>query len=194
MCLIVFALTGCSTGSRQSDLSMSDKSNKNLFDFLDQELTLYGIVTVNDANRPQLREWSIARDDAGFTVTAAPEVSKTVRAYLESVFPPARFDDGETLIFRDDERSTTAMLNWSDSETQLIVLHWQDAAVQSRIADAQQEAIGEVFNKAGAEMDTLVQEMLATTDEEEKAAKLEAVISKSEEIAEAARLLLDEDD
>jgi hypothetical protein len=152
-----------------------------LLDFLASEFHQYGFDAASPVASSSIYDWSLARDEAGFTLTTSSEAHALLKAYLAQVFSMPKFDSAETLIYRNDDKHTTVMLSAGES-TQLIVLHWQDPAVQSKIARARDDAIEEVFDRWQSEMEVLLTAADAASDEAERSAVLEEASRTLEEL------------
>jgi hypothetical protein len=158
-----------------ADTSMNESSN--LTSFLTLELAGYGLE-VADGVWPKISDWTISRDEFGFVVKTTVAAHAPLRSYLESFFPPARFDDSidnsdGTLIYRDDKRFTTAMLNRSADETELIVLHWKDPEVRKKIAVRQEAAIYQVLDDELKAIESMFEDAATETNDAKLATKFE---------------------
>ena len=167
----------------------SNHQPSNLFSFLDDELGGYGF-TPQQTDYPPIDDWTLSRDEFGFVVKSTCDAHIAIRKYLESAFPPARFSDtdaeaGSTLIYREDDCHTTAMLNQHRHETELIVLYWKDRDVRARASAKVDAAINQVFDTAFHEFEEIVDASLAETDEGRQAAKIDAASEKLREIKDA---------
>ena len=167
----------------------SKHQRSNLFSFLDDELGGYGFTPQQPDFSP-IDDWTLSRDEFGFVVKSTCDAHIAIRKYLESAFPPARFSDtdaeaGSTLIYREDDCHTTAMLNRHRDETELIVLHLKDRNVRARASAKVDAAINQVFDTAFHEFEGIVDESLEETDEVKQAAKINAASEKLREIKEA---------
>lgn len=156
-----------------------------LLHFLASEFAKYGLDAPAPNTSPSIRDWSLERDEAGFTLSTSADAYARLKAYLEQVFSVPKFDDTGTLIYRNDDKHTTVMLNSGES-TQLIVLHWCDAAVRSKIERARLVALEELFDRWRSEVEALIADAEAASDETEQAAILEEVTRKIEELISAS--------
>lgn len=149
--LLIFLLPSCSAEKPLPSAAPSPVAGDvPLVSFLSDELTGYGF-TVSALASPSIDEWTISRDEYGFVVSTAKEAYLPLRNFLEETFPPARFEDSETVTYRDDNHHTTVMLNRNDTATELIVLYWKDPKVQTEISTRAEAAVEQILEGAARE-------------------------------------------
>src|SRR5262245_54148016 len=96
-------------------------------------------------------DWEVRRDHFGFTIAFPVAHFSAIEAFLLGALGPAKFssDDGvPTRIHRDDNVGVTVMLTAAADLGQLILLHWRDPAIRSKIAAKQSAAIEQVIEDA----------------------------------------------
>lgn len=185
---VILALVagGCSPGDSTTSAPDTDMSGMpSISAFLNEEFKEYGLEP-GDSSALSHSDWTLERDQCGFTLRTAPEAFLPLLQHLDSVFPPSRFDSaegsGRTLIFRDDAHHTTAMLAQGAGQTELIVLHWKDPAIRAAISQQQEEAISQLVDGALSKFHGMVDDAVEEIDEEKQAAKLDAALERAEEI------------
>jgi hypothetical protein len=88
-------------------------------------------------------DWTIHRDEFGFTVTFPLEHFSLVATFVSGIFGTAQFssEHGPTIIHRDDDACVTVMVTTDRGAGQLILLYWKDSGIRSTMAERQSAAI-----------------------------------------------------
>jgi hypothetical protein len=141
-------------------------------------------------------DWSIRRDEFGFTVLFPIDHFRAVADWVEVVLGAPKFahDHGQTRIHRDDNACVTIMVTTTDSAGQLILLHWKDSAVTSKISERRAAAIQQTIDAAAQDACAAVQQAIDSVGSREEEATWSTATAKLHDVHDALNKLISSHD